>query len=98
MSDHHHIVPIKVYLAIFMALMVLTAVTVWVAFVDLGALNTFVALGIAGFKAMLVILFFMHVKYSSGMTKLIVGASFFWFLIMIVFTFSDYLTRGWVGG
>jgi len=99
MSDQsHHIVPIRVYLAIFVALLVLTALTVWVAFVDLGRMNTIVALGIATFKATLVVLYFMHVKYSSSLTKLIVGASIFWFLILIAFTLSDYWTRGWIAG
>jgi cytochrome c oxidase subunit 4 len=99
MSDHsHHIVPIRVYLAIFTALLVLTALTVWVAFIDLGRMNTVVALSIATFKATLVVLYFMHVRYSSNLTKLIVGASIFWFFILIALTLSDYWTRGWVAG
>ena len=93
-----HIIPIRVYVAIFVALMVLTAITVWVAFFDLGAYNAVVALAIACFKATLVVLYFMHVKYSSRLTQLVVIGSLVWFLILIAFTLSDYLTRGWAAG
>ena len=92
-----HIVPLKVYFAIFAALMVLTASTVWAAFVDLGALNTFVALGIAIIKATLVILFFMHVKYSSKLTWLVVASGFVFLAILLAFTMSDIVSRGWLG-
>ena len=91
-----HVTSIKVYLAIFFALMVLTAVTVGVAFVDLGAFSDVVALAIAVFKASLVVLFFMHVRYSRPMTKLTIVASFFWLAILIALTLSDYLTRGFL--
>ena len=92
-----HVVPIKIYFAIFAALMVLTASTVWVAFLDLGALNTFVALGIAIIKATLVILFFMHVKYSSKLTWLVVASGFVFLAILLAFTMSDIVSRGWLG-
>ena len=92
-----HIVPLKVYFAIFAALMVLTASTVWVAFLDLGALNTFVALGIAVTKATLVILFFMHVKYSTKLTWLVVASGFVFLAIMLALTMSDIVSRGWLG-
>lgn len=85
-----HIVGTGVYLAIFAALMVLTAVTVWAARQDFGAFNTVVALGIAVAKATLVVLFFMHVKYSSALTKLVVASAFVWLGIMIVGTLHDY--------
>ena len=75
--------------------MVLTAVTVAVAFINLGALNFPVALGIAILKATLVILFFMHVKYSSRLTKLICGTAFFFLIVLFGLTMSDYLSRGW---
>ena len=75
--------------------MVLTAVTVTVAFINLGGLNFPVALGIAILKATLVILFFMHVKYSSRLTKLICGTAFFFLLVLFGLTLSDYLSRGW---
>lgn len=90
-----HISPKSTYYTIFGALMVLTAITVIAAFTDLGLLNFPVALGIAIFKATLVILFFMHVKYSSRLTKLICGAAFFFLLILFGLTLSDYLSRGW---
>ena len=90
-----HISPKTTYYAIFGSLMVLTAVTVVVAFVNLGALNFPVALGIAILKATLVILFFMHVKYSSRLTKLICGTAFFFLVILFGLTLSDYMSRGW---
>ena len=89
-----HISPKSTYYAIFAALMVLTAVTVGVAFVNLGSFNFPVALAIAITKATLVILFFMHVKYSSQLTKLFVGMAFFFLSILFVLTMSDYLSRG----
>ena len=92
-----HIVPVRIYLAIFAALMVLTGLTVWIAFYDLGPLNTLVALGIAVTKATLVILFFMHVKYSSRLTWMVVGSGFVFVAIMIGFTVADLLSRGWLG-
>lgn len=96
MSENHqhtHIVPLSTYYAIFAALMVGTAITVWVAFIDLGALNTVVALAIACTKATLVVLYFMHVKYSSKLTWAVVAGSVFWLLIMLALTYNDYLTR-----
>src|SRR5260370_27186391 len=90
-----HIVPTRVYYGVFAALMVLTVVTSFVAYVDLGSFNLVVALGIAILKATLVILFFMHVKYSTPLTWAVVLGSVFWFGILIVMTASDYLTRGW---
>ena len=89
-----HIVSRTVYFVIFGALMVFTALTVYVAFLDLGgALNTIVALTIAVIKATLVVLYFMHVRYSTRLIWVIVVAGFFWLGIMFVFTLSDYLTR-----
>lgn len=91
-----HIVPVKTYVAIFLALLCLTALTTGVAFVDLGAeLNTIVALAIAVAKALLVILFFMHVKYSSGLTRIVIVAGFFFLAILVSLTLADVLTRGW---
>jgi len=90
-----HIVPKSTYYLIFAALMIGTAITVGVAFVDLGALNTVVALAIACTKATLVVLFFMHVKYSTRLTWAVVAGSVFWLGIMLALTLSDYLTRGW---
>jgi cytochrome c oxidase subunit IV len=90
-----HIVPTRVYYTIFAVLMVCTLVTVLIASVDLGALNTVAALTIAVFKAALVVLYFMHVKYSTRLTWAVVVGSVFWLGILLVLTMSDYLTRGW---
>jgi len=92
-----HVVPVRVYLLVFVALLALTATTASVAFVDLGPLNNVVALGIAGVKAALVILFFMHVRYGTRLTPLVIAASLFWLVILFVLSLSDYLTRGWLG-
>ncbi len=90
-----HVVPKRTYYLIFAALMICTALTVWVAFIDLGPLNTVVALTVAVFKATLVVLFFMHVKYSPRLTWLVVIGSVFWLGILLVMTMGDYATRGW---
>jgi len=92
----HHVVPRKVYFAVFAALMVLTATTTAVAFMDLGPWNTVVALGIAFVKATLVALFFMHVKYSPRLTQVVVAGGLFWLAILIALTLSDFLSRGWL--
>ena len=89
-----HVSPISVYLTIFGALMVLTALTVSAAYVDLGSFNPVVALGIAIFKATLVILYFMHVKYSSRLTKLVVMTGIFFLVILLGETMMDYASRG----
>ena len=90
-----HVSPRSTYYTIFGALMLCTALTVGAAFINLGNLNFPVALAIAIFKATLVVLFFMHVKYGSRMTKLIVMTAFFFLGIMLTLTMSDYLSRGW---
>jgi cytochrome c oxidase subunit 4 len=91
----NHIVPPSIYIAIGSALLVLTGVTVAVSFVDLGVFNAVVALFIACLKATLVILFFMHVKYSSKLTKLTVFSGLFLFSVLIALTLADYTTRAW---
>ena len=91
-----HISPKSVYFSIFGALMALTALTVYVAFQHLGWLNFPVAISIALIKASLVVLFFMHVKYSSKLTKLLVGSTFFFLASLFGLTMTDYLSRGWV--
>jgi cytochrome c oxidase subunit IV len=84
----------KLYLGIWGALMVLTVVTASVAFLDLGPLNTVVALGIATLKALLVVLFFMHVKYTSEkLTKMVIVCALFWLLILLFLSLADYGTR-----
>ncbi len=91
-----HVVPIKIYVAVFLTLMVFTALTTAVAFVDLGVFNTVVALAIACCKMVLVILFFMHVKYSESLTKIVILAAFLWLGILLTLTLSDYTTRNWI--
>jgi len=91
-----HIVPLKTYYAIFAALLAGTAVTVGVAFLDLGPMNTVVAITIAVIKALLVVLYFMHVKYSSRLTWVFAGAGFVWLVLMIGLTIADFDTRGWI--
>jgi cytochrome c oxidase subunit 4 len=91
-----HIVPVRVYITIFAVLLLLTATTVIVSGIDLGRLNTVVALTIAVTKALLVLLYFMHVRYGTRLTWLVVSAGFVWLGILIVFTMSDILTRSWV--
>ena len=91
-----HIVSKNLYFLIFGALMVLTAITVGVAFVNLGPLNNVVALTIAVIKALLVILYFMHVRYSSRLTQVFCGAAFIWLIILFSLTLSDYFSRQWL--
>ena len=88
-----HVAKTSTYIKIFAALLVLTGVTVWVAFIDLGVLNDVVAMGIAITKALLVILFFMHVKGSTRMTKLTVAAGFVWLALFFLLLMPDYLAR-----
>ena len=90
-----HIVPIRIYFVIFGLLMLGTYLTVQAAFLDLGAFNTPIALAIAIIKATLVVLFFMHVKYSPRLTWLVVIGSVFWLGILLVMTLGDYVTRSW---
>ncbi len=98
MSEHHIVSP-KVYFTIFSVLMICTVITVFAAEVDLNkyfsGLNIIVALTIAVFKASLVVLFFMHGKYSPKRTQLVIIASVFWLAIMLFMTMSDYVSRTW---
>ena len=90
-----HIVPTRTYYTIFAILMLCTGLTVAIAFVNLGAMNIVAALTIAAFKATIVVLFFMHVKYSTRLTWAVVVGSLFWLGILLALTLGDYLTRGW---
>ena len=92
-----HVLPLRIYFGVFFALLVLTATTVAVAFIDLGPLNNVVALGIAVLKATLVILFFMHVRYGTPLAGVVVVSGLFWLAIFVGLTFADYATRGWLG-
>jgi cytochrome c oxidase subunit 4 len=95
-SEHsEHVVPLGTYVGVFLALLVLTALTTGVAFIDLGAYNTVVALVIAVIKMTLVLLFFMHVMYNKGLTRLVIVAAFFWLGIMMAFMLADELSRNW---
>ena len=92
-----HVLSVKLYAAIFGALLVMTLATAGAAFIDLGGnLNTVVAMLIAACKALLVILFFMHVRYSSRLTWVFVGAGFFWLMILLSLTLADVLSRRWL--
>lgn len=99
MSEHneHHIVPKRVYFLVFITLIVMTWVTAIVSTVDLGRLNVYVALSIAIFKASLVILFFMHVKYGTKLTKMIVLAGLYWLILVLFIAMLDLWTRNWMG-
>ena len=83
----------KTYFLVFGALLVLTLITTAVAFVDLGLLNTPLALGIALLKASLVMIYFMHLRHSTFLARVFAGAGVLWLLHFIIFTLSDYLTR-----
>jgi cytochrome c oxidase subunit 4 len=93
-----HVAPKSMYYAVFAALMVGTALTVLVAFYDLGPLNNVLMLGIAMTKATLVILYFMHVRWATRLTWVVAASGFVWLLILFGITMTDYLTRGWVEG
>ena len=90
-----HILPLRTYFTIFFALLGLLILTVGAAYVDLGRANLLVAMGIATVKALLILLFFMHVKFSSRLTWIFAGSAFFWLLIFFVLSFNDYQTRAW---
>jgi cytochrome c oxidase subunit 4 len=92
----HSIVPIRVYVAVWAALIVLTITTVAVSKLELGEFNFVAAMTIAVIKGSLVVWFFMNVRQASSMTRLFAGAGFFWMAILIVFVLSDYFSRGWV--
>jgi cytochrome c oxidase subunit IV len=104
-GEEHHIVSPVIYLTILLALLVGTGLTVWASYIDLGAWqiapgltlfwNPVVALAIACTKMTLVVLFFMHIKYSTKLTKLTVACGFFTFIALIGMTMTDYFTRAW---
>ena len=100
MSGTVHVLPLRVYFAVFGALMVGTGLTVWVAEHDFHPFNLLVALLIATVKAALVVMFFMHVKYSNRLITVAVCASIFWLVVLFGITIADYMMRtnpqGWV--
>jgi cytochrome c oxidase subunit 4 len=92
-----HIVSLRIYFTIFIALMVGTALTVWAGLQDFpGPLNVIVALTIAVIKATLVVLYFMHVRYSARLIWVVLASALFWLGILFALTFGDYWTRGWL--
>lgn len=92
-----HIVPRKIYFSVFGALLVFTALTVIAANINFGRMNDVIAMTIAVTKMMLVLLFFMHVRYSSRLIWVIVASMFFWLLILLSLTLTDYTSRDWFG-
>ena len=101
MSESGHVLPLRVYFAVFLALLGGTALTSWIATIDLGHVNDLVALTIAGTKATLVILYFMHVRYGSKLIWVFSIAGFVWLVLFFVLILADYATRlpiqGWSG-
>jgi cytochrome c oxidase subunit 4 len=93
-----HVAPKSMYVTVWLTLLFATGLTVVAAEIDLGALNNVVMLLIACAKALLVILFFMHVRWGTRLTWVVVASGFFWLLILFGLTMSDYLSRGWVEG
>jgi cytochrome c oxidase subunit IV len=93
-ADHHIVTPLQ-YAMVFGTLLVFTGITVGAAYVELGILNPVVALAIASTKMVIVILFFMHVKYQSHLVKMTVACGFFTFLVLITMTLTDYMSRAW---
>ena len=96
--SEHVITPVKTYVATFVALLILTAITYLVATQDFGWLNTPIALAVAFLKATLVVVYFMGLRYNTPLTKTVAVAGFFWLIILFGITMTDYLTRGWVEG
>jgi len=96
MSGSGHVVARSVYYSIFAALIVLTGVTVWVAYFDLGPLNTIAAITIACGKALLVVLYFMHVRYGARLVWVLIGGALMWLAILLALVACDYVSRGWL--
>jgi cytochrome c oxidase subunit 4 len=98
-SEHAtgHVDSVKTYAIVWIVLLILTAVTTEVAYIDLGAFSVVVALTIAVCKMLLVALFFMHVRHSTKLTKLVVLGGLLWLLILISLTLTDFATRSWIG-
>lgn len=95
-TNEHHIVQPRTYAVILFALLLGTAITVSVAFLNLGPFNDVIAMTVACTKTLLVVLYFMHLRYSPNLTKLVAAAGFLWLGILIVLTISDFWTRGWL--
>jgi cytochrome c oxidase subunit 4 len=96
-ESHEHIDSVKTYLLVFLALICATVLTTAVAFVDLGAFSVVVALAIAVCKMLLVVLFFMHVRFSTMLTRLVLAGGLLWLFILIGMTYTDFGSRTWMG-
>ena len=97
MSSSHPVTSVGLYVSVFVALLVGTALTVYVAYFDFGFMNTAIALAVAVAKASLVVWFFMGVRYNTPLTRVVVVAGFFWLFIMFGLGMSDYMSRPWIG-
>jgi len=97
-TEHEHIDSVKTYVYVILALIALTVITAAVAFIDLGPLNVVVAITIASIKMVLVAAIFMHMRYSTGLTRVVVIGALMWLGILISFTMSDFVTRSWILG
>jgi cytochrome c oxidase subunit IV len=97
-TNGHHVASVQLYMVIFAALIVGTILTVVVAKFDFGFMNNIVMLAIACTKALLVVLYFMHVRWGTRLTWVVAASGFFWLLIMFGLTMADYMSRGWVAG
>ena len=95
-SEFTHVIPSKIYVGIWATLMILTATTVLASFIELGFFNIVLALVIATIKGTLVVLFFMHLRYSTKLTMVVVVTSIFFMGILFALTMTDYLTRHWL--
>ena len=96
-ADHtHHVVPLSVYFMVYAALLVLLVVTYLVSKIELGPFNIVVAMTIAVIKMVLIVLFFMHIRWSSLMVRYFAGAALFWLGILFVLTLNDYFSRLWM--
>src|SRR5207248_8885691 len=98
MADHtRHVVPKRIYFAVFAALIGLTWLTAFVATLNLGRLNFLVAISIAIFKASLVALFFMHAAYATRLTRMVILSGIYWLILLLFIVMADIWTRGWMG-
>ena len=95
---NHDPVSVRTYFVVYLALLALLALTVTAAYLPLGSLGVVIALTIAVVKALLVMLYFMHLRYSNRLIWLFAGAGFVWLAILLFYSISDYLSRGWIGG
>ena len=96
-TETEHVDSVKTYAGVWIALLILTALTTGVAYIDLGPFSVVVALTIAVCKMLLVALFFMHVRHSTKLTKLVVLGGLLWLAILLSLTMADFATRSWIG-